>query len=79
MAPLIATAGLNILLFLGTVRQPRNADRVLKFVKPLLEERNITLTILGIIPLLLLITIILLSSTSTEIILDQSWLQQKSF
>ncbi len=46
MAPLIA-AGLNIILFLGTVRQPRNADRVLKFVKPLLEERNITLTIFG--------------------------------
>src|SRR5450755_2279643 len=46
MAPLIA-AGLNIILFLGTVRQPRNADRVLKLVKPALEARNITVTIFG--------------------------------
>ncbi|OWA54898.1 hypothetical protein BV898_19289, partial [Hypsibius exemplaris] len=44
MAPLIS-AGLNIILFLGTVRQPRNADRVLKFIQPALEARNITVTV----------------------------------
>ena len=89
MAPLIATAGLNILLFLGTVRQPRNADRVLKFVKPLLEERNITLTILGITTMVALNNnsfIINFNknlfkpvSTSREIILDLVWTSREIF
>ncbi|XP_055331525.1 FMN-dependent NADPH-azoreductase-like [Paramacrobiotus metropolitanus] len=44
MAPLI-TAGLNILVFLGSVRENRNADRVKPLVIRALESANLTLTV----------------------------------
>ena len=44
---LLTSASLHFILFLGTVREPRNADRASAFVQRLIAERNITLTIFG--------------------------------
>ena len=45
---LLTTASLHFILFLGSVREPRNADRVATFIKKRVAERNITLTVLGL-------------------------------